>query len=108
MRPNTTPQTNEGKMREPENSSSSRISRRRMLGGLVGASFGAAAHVRSALAQQLQIHRASGITPKPKGPLVFLDYDQEELDDAYTQALWAPNQAELEKRNAQKSAQAIA
>jgi arylformamidase len=48
------------------------------------------------------------VTPKPKGPLVFLDYDQDELDDSYTQPLWAPNQAELEKRNAQKSAQAIA
>ena len=39
---------------------------------------------------------------------MFLDYDQEELDDAYTQALWAPNQLELQKRNAQKSAQAVA
>ena len=48
------------------------------------------------------------MTPKPKGPLVFLDYDKEELDDSYTQELWAPNQAELDKRNAQKSAQAIA
>jgi hypothetical protein len=48
------------------------------------------------------------VTPKPKGPLVFLDYDKEELDDSYTQELWAPNQAELDKRNAQKSAQAIA
>jgi len=56
----------------------------------------------------MQTHRPPGITPGAKGPIVFLDYDQEELDDAYTQALWAPNQGELDKRHAQKSAQAIA
>src|SRR5262245_30176074 len=69
---------------------------------------GTAMRVGPVFAQQLQTHRAPGIPPKPKGPLVFLDYDQDELDDAYTQALWAPNQAELEKRNLQKSEQAIA
>lgn len=86
----------------------SQMSRRRMLGGALVASLGAAAGRVPVFAQQLQTHRPPGVTPKPKGPLVFLDYDQEELDDAYTQALWAPNQAELDKRNAQKSAQATA
>lgn len=61
-----------------------------------------------AFAQQLQTHVPPGVSPKPRGPAVFLDYDQEELDAAYTQSLWAPNQAELNRRNAQKSAQAIA
>ena len=83
------------------------ISRRRVLGGALVGTLGAALSGGSAFGQQLQTHRAPGITPKPKGPLVFLDYDQEELDDAYTQSLWAPNQSELDKRNAQKSAQAI-
>jgi arylformamidase len=46
--------------------------------------------------------------PKPKGPLVFLDYDKEEIDLAYDQAPWAPNAPEIGKRNAQKSATAIA
>ena len=59
-------------------------------------------------AQRLQTRRAPGVAPKPKGPLVFLDYDQDELDDSYTQPLWSPNQEELSKRNAQKSEQAIA
>jgi arylformamidase len=86
----------------------SQPSRRRVLSGALIAMLGAAARGFPAFAQQLQTHRAPGITPKPKGPLVFLDYDQEELDDAYTQELWAPNQAELGKRNAQKSAKAIA
>ena len=49
-----------------------------------------------------------GVPPKAKGPLVFLDYDKEEIDAAYTQSLWAPNQAEVAKRNAQKSAAALA
>src|SRR5215813_714046 len=83
------------------------MSRRRILGGAAMAAMAVA--TRDSLhAQQLQTHRAPGITPKPKGPLVFLDYDQEELDDAYTQALWAPNQTELDTRNAQKSEQAVA
>src|SRR5262245_11537123 len=86
----------------------SRVSRRRVLGGAAIATIAGLLRERSAFAQQLQTHRAPGIAPKPKGPLVFLDYDQQELDDAYTQALWAPNQVELERRNAQKSAQAIA
>jgi arylformamidase len=86
----------------------SQMSRRRMLGGTLVAAVGATASRIPLFAQQLQTHRAPGVTPKPKGPLVFLDYDQEELDDAYTQPLWAPNQVELDKRNAQKSAQAIA
>ena len=83
------------------------MSRRQVIGaGLTGSV--AAVAGRSMIAQQLQTHRPPGVAPKAKGPLVFLDYDQEELDDAYTQALWAPNQAELVKRNAQKSAQAVA
>lgn len=45
-----------------------------------------------------------GMKPKPKGPRVFMDYDQEELDWAYDQAPWAPNAAEIARRNAQKSA----
>jgi arylformamidase len=49
-----------------------------------------------------------GMVAKPKGPRVFMDYDQEELDWAYDQTLWAPNAAEIAKRNAQKSAAALA
>lgn len=86
------------------------LSRRRLLGGGLVATLGAVHNGASALAlgQPLQTHRAPGVTPKPKGPLVFLDYDQEELDDSYTQPLWAPNQQELAKRNAQKSEQMLA
>jgi arylformamidase len=40
--------------------------------------------------------------------LVFLEYDHEELDLAYDQQAWAPNQGELTKRNAQKSAATLA
>ncbi len=49
-----------------------------------------------------------GVAPKPKGPLVFLDYDQEELDAAYNQIPWAPNASEIRKRAAQKRAAALA
>jgi arylformamidase len=62
----------------------------------------------AALGQQMQTHLPPQRTAKPKGPLVFLDYDQEEIDLAYDQAPWAPNQAAISKRNAQKSAAALA
>jgi arylformamidase len=58
--------------------------------------------------QQLQIHMPPGAAVKPKGPIVFLDYDQEELDASYDQIPWAPNRAAIDRRNAQKSAAAVA
>lgn len=83
-----------------------RMTRRSLLGGALAT---AALTVSSAaLGQQMQTHLPPRRTAKPKGPLVFLDYDQEEIDLAYDQAPWAPNQAEITKRNAQKSAAALA
>jgi arylformamidase len=56
----------------------------------------------------MQTHLPPGVAPKAKGPLVFLDYDQEELDTAYDQYPWAPNRAEVSERSAQRSAAARA
>ena len=81
------------------------LTRRAVLGGAVAA---AAAAAGPAWAQPLQNHLPPGVAPKPKGPLVFLDYDQSELDASYDQAPWAPNQAAIAARNAQKSAATIA
>jgi arylformamidase len=83
-----------------------RVSRRTLLGGV--AATMAVAALRPALAQQMQTHMPPGTPPKPKGTLVFLDYDKDEIDAAYDQSLWAPNQAEVAKRNAQKNAAAVA
>jgi arylformamidase len=43
---------------------------------------------------------ASEKPPRVKGPAVWLDMDQKELDDAYDQSVWAPNQAHVSKRRA--------
>ena len=43
---------------------------------------------------------ASEKLPRVKGPAVWLDMDQKELDDAYDQSVWAPNQAHVSKRRA--------
>ncbi len=56
----------------------------------------------------MQNYLPPGIAPKPKGPPVYLDYDKQELDSAYDQAVWASNQAEVAKRNAQKCEAALA
>jgi arylformamidase len=46
----------------------------------------------------------SAVRPaRAKGPRVFLDYDQQELDDAYDQAAYAPNRDELVARLRQAS-----
>ena len=58
--------------------------------------------------QMMQTFVPPHLTPKPKAPRVFMDYDKEELDWAYDQAVWAHNQAEVSKRNAQKCEAALA
>src|ERR1700722_12916760 len=45
-----------------------------------------------------------GPPPHEKGPRVFLDYDQIELDAAYDQAVYQPNIMQLNKRWASNSA----
>jgi arylformamidase len=81
------------------------ITRRALLGGALAAT----AIAGPALAtQQMQTHLPPGVVPKAKGPLVFLDYDKEEIDFAYDQAPWAPNSPQVSRRNAQKSAAALA
>jgi len=42
-------------------------------------------------------------TARAKGPHVFLDYDQKELDDAYDQAVYAPNRNQVNVRLARAS-----
>jgi arylformamidase len=37
---------------------------------------------------------------RPKGPRVWLDMDQKELDDAYDQSVYAPNRDQMNKRRA--------
>src|SRR5262245_50235683 len=63
-----------------------------------------AASARPFLAQQVQMqtHVPPGVAPKPKGRVVFLDYDQEELDYAYNQGPWMSNGPAVNKRNGQK------
>lgn len=83
-----------------------RMTRRSVLRGALATAAVAAA--RPVLAQQMQTHLPPGVAAKPKGPLVFLDYDKDEIDFAYDQAPWAPNQGEVAKRNAQKSEATLA
>jgi arylformamidase len=83
------------------------LTRRAWLSGAIAAATSAMSG-SPAFARQMQTHMPPGTAPKRKGPLVFLDYDQEELDAAYTQGPWAPNQADLAKRNVQKSMAAVA
>jgi arylformamidase len=69
------------------------ITRRVLLGSA------AAAAARPALAEGCRF----GPAPHAKGPRVFLDYDQVELDAAYTQAVYEPNIGQIVKRLASNS-----
>ena len=91
-----------------DNTQQSRISRRAVLGGAVAALAGALSMDSRLFAQAMQTRMPPGAAPGPKGPIVFLDYDQQELDAAYDQAPWAPNRPEIARRNAQKSRAALA
>ncbi len=44
--------------------------------------------------------------PRSKGPLVWLDMDQQELDDAYDQSVYAPNREQVHARRRFNSARA--
>jgi arylformamidase len=50
----------------------------------------------------------SATLAKPKGPIVWLDMDQQQLDDAYDQFVYAPNRDQLTKRRVANSAAARA
>ena len=93
-------------MKDIQASDDTRMTRRSLLCGALVTAVAAASS--TALAQQMQNYLPPGKMAKPKGPLVFLDYDKDEIDFAYDQAPWAPNAPEVSKRNAQKSAAALA
>jgi len=69
------------------------LSRRALVAGASAAAVCTA--VGAAIAQQP--------SPRVKGPRVWLDLDQQELDDAYDQSKYAPNLAQLVKRYATNS-----
>ena len=62
---------------------------------------------RSVLAASAALAATSGAAfaqaPRPKGPLVWLDLDQQELDDAYDQSKYAANLQQIVKRYATNS-----
>src|ERR1700757_5468911 len=64
------------------------------------AAAGGAAVAASAAARAQQ--------PRAKGPLVWLDMDQQALDDAYDQIIYAPNREQVTQRRIANSERARA
>jgi arylformamidase len=82
-------------VQQDEPSRRDQVTRRAVVGsGAAGAVVAAGAN---ALAQQ------SAPPAREKGPRVWLDLDQKELDDAYTQAVYAPNRDQILARCARNS-----
>lgn len=74
-------------MSSNDDPSGSRVTRRTLVGGAVVLGAGG-----PALAQR------AAQPPRVKGPLVWLDMDKQELDDAYDQSVYAPNRDHVLKR----------
>src|ERR1700685_2325811 len=51
---------------------------------------------------------ATAAATKTKGPIVWLNMDQQELDDAYDQIVYAPNRDQVGTRRVSNSAAALA
>ncbi len=62
-----------------------------------------AATVATVAAGSTMTTAAAQTAPREKGPLVWLDMDQKELDDAYDQSKYAPNLAQMQRRYASNS-----
>jgi arylformamidase len=67
----------------------------------------AAAFASSAGRASAYAHASSATTANTKGPLVWLDMDQAELDAAYDQSQYAPNQEQVKRRRINNSEAAI-
>jgi arylformamidase len=93
-------------MSETPSAAASILSRRAFVGALAAAAACAPRSPR--VTGPLQTHLPPGAAPKPRGPHVFLDYDQEELDAAYSQGPWAPNFEQLQRSGRQENALALA
>jgi arylformamidase len=78
-------------MSEAKRSMANRVTRRTALKAASAA--GASVAAASVFAQQPEQQ-----APRLKGPHVWLDLDQKELDDAYDQRVWAPNQPHVTRR----------
>jgi arylformamidase len=78
-----------------QNDEDLRLGRRTMLAGIAGGVAATAAN--AAFAQQ------APAAPPAKGPAIWLDMDQKELDDAYDQSKYAPNMQQIAKRYASNS-----
>jgi arylformamidase len=68
---------------------------------------GAAAAALAVTTGQASAQRCPANPPHTKGPLVWLDLDQQELDDAYDQSVYAYNQANLAERRKANSEHAL-
>jgi len=62
----------------------------------------------SAELERKDVERKSAAAARPKGPPVWRDMDQQELDAAYDQSKYAPNQAQIQGRRLVNSARARA
>ena len=87
-------------MQRDDHPSDIRLSRRTLLAGAAAGTLAVAPGTASA--------QRCPAPPRQKGPLVWLDLDQQELDDAYDQSVYAFNQGTIGERRQANCAAALA
>src|SRR5271169_3696324 len=83
----------EGRMEDERDGD--RMSRRTVIGAAAASLAAGAASAEQAPQSQPHVNQ-----PHVKGPRVWLDFDQQELDDAYDQSKYAPNRDQMNRRRA--------
>jgi arylformamidase len=86
-------------MQRHDQSSDGGISRRALFAGAAAGTL--------ALTSAPAVAQRCPAQPRPKGPLVWLDLDQQELDDAYDQSVYAFNQGNIAERRRANSELAL-
>src|SRR4029077_7108787 len=89
------------RMQRDPDPKSAELTRRMMLGTAAAVTMAAHANATETTSVGCRI----GPAPHPKGPLVFMNYDQIELDAAYDQSSYAPLGYQITERRASNSAE---
>jgi arylformamidase len=93
-------------MQESDHQTEATLTRRTLF--TIGAAGAAAAGALALNADPAAAQRCAGPPPpRAKGPLVWLDMDQQELDDAYDQSVYAWNQPNIAERTRANSEAAL-
>src|SRR6266550_1855035 len=99
MKPSLPHRSMRNRMQRKRNPKTAELTRRTIVGAAAAAVTVASGVTAKAASEGCRI----GPPPHPKGPLVFMNYDQIELDAAYDQSAYAPLAGQIQARRTTNS-----